>query len=109
MKTNLDLEKAFSVEKQAIYSRVAKANVWRMVATRGEDYLRIKHCELDELASDIVSQYSEEVIRQLREQLSSTIKEISAIGRARSKQYEQFNVDVNKYIRQNIRKTEAAI
>lgn len=105
VKTNLDLEKAFSVEKQAIYSRVAKANVWRMVATRGEDYLRIKHCELDELASDIVLQYSEEVIRQLREQLSSTIKEISAIGRARSKQYEQFNVDVNKYIRQNIRKT----
>ncbi|MBD3213324.1 MAG: hypothetical protein GF311_12010 [Candidatus Lokiarchaeota archaeon] len=109
VKTNLDLEKAFSVEKQAIYSRVAKANVWRMVATRGEDYLRIKHCELDELASDIVLQYSEEVIRQLREQLNAAIKEVSAIGRARSKQYKEFDADVKKYIRQKIKKKEAAI
>ena len=109
VKTNLDVEKAFSVEKQAIYSRVAKANVWRMVATRGEDYLRIKHCELDELASDIVFQYSEEVIRQLRKQLSATMREISAIGRARSKQYREFDVDVNKYVRQKIKKGEAAI
>jgi len=109
VKTNLDLEKAFSVEKQAIYSRVAKANVWRMVATRGEDYLRIKHCELDELASDIVSQYSEEVMRQLRAELDSKIKEISAMGRARSKHYEWFDVDVNKYYRQNKKKKEATI
>lgn len=109
VKTNIDLEKAFGVEKQAIYGRVAKANVWRMVATRGEDYLRIKHCQLDELASDIVLQYSEEVIRQLRERLDATIKEVSAIGCARSKQYEQFDVDVNKYIRQKIKKSEATI
>jgi len=109
VKTNVDLEKAFGVEKQAIYSRVAKANIWRMVATRGEDYLRIKHCELDELASDIVLQYSEEVIRQLREQLDAVIREVSAIGRARSRQYERFDVDVNKYIRQKIKKSEAAI
>jgi hypothetical protein len=109
VKTNLDLEKAFSVEKQAIYSRVAKSNVWRMVATRGEDYLRINHCEQDELASDIVSQYSEEVIRQLRAELDSKIKEISAMGRARSKHYEWFDVDVNKYYRQNKKKKEATI
>ena len=100
VKTNMDLEKAFSKEKQAIYSRVAKANVWRMVATRGEDYLRIKHCELDELASDIVLQYSEEVVKQLRAELSSNIKEISAMGRARSKRYERFDVDVIHYYRQ---------
>ena len=97
VKTNMDLEKAFSVEKQAIFSRVAKANVWRMVASRGEDYLRIKHCELDELASDIVLQYSEEVVKQLRAELSSDIKEITAMGRARSKRYERFDVDVFKY------------
>jgi hypothetical protein len=109
VKTNLDVEKAFGVEKQAIYSRVAKANVWRMVATRGEDYLRIKHCELDELASDIVLQYSEEVIRQLRERLSANIREISAIGRARSKQYKEFDVDVDTYVRQKLKKGEAAI
>ncbi|MHA1689813.1 MAG: hypothetical protein ACTSUN_10855 [Promethearchaeota archaeon] len=45
-----------------------------------------KNCELGELASDIVFQYSEEVIRQLRKQLSATMREISAIDRARSKQ-----------------------
>jgi hypothetical protein len=80
-----------------------------MVATRGEDYLRIKHCELDELASDIVLQYSEEVVKQLRAELSSSIKEISAMGRARSKRYERFDVDVIHYYRQNKRKKEAAI
>ena len=101
VKTNVDLEKGFSMEKQAIFSRVAKANIWRMVATRGEDYLRIKHCELDELASDIVLQYSEEVVKQLRAELSFDIKEITAIGRARSKRYEMFDVDVNKYYQQN--------
>ncbi len=105
----MDLEKAFSVEKQAIYSRITKANVWRMVATRGEDYLRIKHCELEELTSDIVLQYSEEVIRQLRAELSSNIKEITAMGRARSKFYERFDVDVSYYYRQNNKKKEVAI
>lgn len=109
VKTNMDLEKAFSKEKQAIYSRVAKANVWRMVATRGEDYLRIKHCELDELASDIVLQYSEEVVKQLRAELNSSIKEITAIGRARSKRYERFDVDIINYYRQNKKKREGAI
>ena len=109
VKTNMDLEKGFSTQKQAIFNRVAKANVWRMVATRGEDYLRIKHCELEELASDIVLQYSEEVVKQLRAELSSSIKEISAMGRARSKHYERFDVDVIHYYRQNKEKKEAAI
>ena len=104
VKTNVDLEKAFSVEKQAIFSRVAKTNVWRMVASRGEDYLRIKHCELDELASDIVLQYSEEVVKQLRAELSSDIKEVTAMDRARSKRYERFDVDVFKYYQQNKKK-----
>ncbi|MHA1845392.1 MAG: hypothetical protein ACTSWE_14135, partial [Promethearchaeota archaeon] len=68
-----------------------------------------KNCELDELASDIVFQYSEEVIRQLRKQLSATMREISAIGWARSKQYREFDVDMNKLVRQEIKKGEAAI
>ncbi len=109
VKTNMDLEKGFSVQKQAIFSRVAKPNVWRMVASRGEDYLRINHCELEELASDIVMQYSDEVVKQLRAELSAAIKEITAIGRARSKDYELFDVDMNKYYRQNKKKKEAAI
>jgi len=71
--------------------------------------LRIKHCELDKLASDIVFQYPEEVIRQLRKQLSAAMREISAIGRIRSKQYREFDMDVNKHVRQKIKKSEAAI
>jgi hypothetical protein len=109
VKTNIPLEKAFSVEKQAIYSRVAKANVWRMVATRGEDYLRIKHCEPEELEEDILLEYSEELIRQLRSELSAKIKEISALSRARSRQYDWFDADVSKYYRQNKKKSEVAI
>jgi len=68
-----------------------------------------KNCERDELASDIIFQYSEEVIRQLRKQLSAAMREISAIGRARSKQYREFDVDVNKYVRQKTKKGEGAI
>ncbi|TXT65279.1 MAG: hypothetical protein BAJALOKI1v1_450009 [Promethearchaeota archaeon] len=106
----MDLEKGFSVQQQAIFNRVAKANVWRMVGSRGEDYLRIKHCELEELASDIVMQYSNEVVKQLRAELDATIKEVSVIGRARSRQYEQFDLDVSKYYyRQNKKKSEVPI
>ena len=68
-----------------------------------------KNCELDELASNIIFQYPEEVIRQLRNQLSAAMREISAIGRARSKQYREFDVDVNKHIRQKTKKDEGAI
>ncbi len=42
-------------------------------------------------------------------QLSATMREISAIGRARSKQYKEFDVDVNKHVRQKIKKGGAAI
>ncbi|MHA1394277.1 MAG: hypothetical protein ACTSRZ_12295 [Promethearchaeota archaeon] len=68
-----------------------------------------KNCERDEPASDIIFQYSEEVIRQLRKQLSAAMREISAIGRARSKQYREFDVDVNEDFRQEIKKGDAAI
>jgi len=68
-----------------------------------------KNCERDEPASDIIFQYPEEVIRQLRKQLSATMREISAIGRARSKQYREFDVDVNKHARQKTKKGEGAI
>lgn len=49
IRTNMKLEQLFSKEKQAIFNRVAKANVCRIVATRGEDYLRILYCSLEEL------------------------------------------------------------
>ncbi|MHA1724688.1 MAG: hypothetical protein ACTSXH_07575 [Promethearchaeota archaeon] len=68
-----------------------------------------KNCERDEQASDIIFQYSEEVIRQLRNQLSAAILEISAICRARIKQFRVFVVDVNKHVRQKAKKGGGAI
>jgi len=100
-KTNLVLEHSFSKEKQAIFNRVAKGNISHMVATRGEDYLRIKHCTIEELKSDIVEQYSEEIMRQLRVNLRGSIKEQTAKWRTRSRHYEGLHVDTSNYY-QNI-------
>lgn len=100
-KTNMVLEQSFSKEKQAIFNRVAKGNISHMVATRGEDYLRIKHCTIEELEADIVKQYSEEIVRRLRAELRADIKEQTAKWRTRSRDYEGLEVDMNKYY-QNI-------
>ncbi len=54
VKTNNSLEQGFSTQKQVLFNRVAKANIIHMIATRGEDYLRLKHCDPEELESDIV-------------------------------------------------------
>ncbi|KKN05221.1 hypothetical protein LCGC14_1089560 [marine sediment metagenome] len=100
-KTNMVLEHGFSKEKQAILNRVAKGNISHMVATRGEDYLRIKHCTIEELEVDIVEQYSEEIMRKLRANLSANIKEQTAKWRTRSRHYEGLTVDISEYY-QNI-------
>ncbi len=100
-KTNMVLEQSFSKEKQAIFSRVAKGNISHVVATRGEDYLRIKHCTIEELEVDIVEQYSEEIMRQLRAKLRADIKELTAKWCTRSRHYEGLNVDIAEYY-QNI-------
>lgn len=97
IRTNMELERMFSKEKQAIFNRVAKANVCRIVATRGEDYLRILHCAPEELHSDIVGQYSEEIVKQLREELASDIKAMTEISRIRSSEHEKFNIDIAQY------------
>ena len=97
IKTNMKLEQGFGKEKQAIFNRVAKANVCHMVATRGEDYLRIKHCTPEELKTDIVKEYSEEVIKQLRAELSKSIKQSTATRRTRSMRYEGLTIATEKY------------
>ncbi len=100
IKTNMKLEQGFGKEKQAIFNRVAKANVCHMVATRGEDYLRIKHCTPEELKTDIVKEYSEEVIKQLRAELSKSIKQSTATRRTRSRRYEGLIIATEKYYHQ---------
>ena len=109
-KTNMVLEQSFSKEKQAIFNRVAKGNISHVVATRGEDYLRIKHCTIEELESDIVEQYSEEIVRRLRAELRADIKEQTSKWRTRSRHYEGLNMDTNTYYRNiAIRKAEGII
>jgi len=105
-KTNMVLEQSFSKEKQAIFNRVAKGNISHIVATRGEDYLRIKHCTIEELEVDIVEQYSEEIVRQLRAELRADIKEQTAKWRTRSRHYEGLKMDISKYY-QNIASIKA--
>lgn len=104
IRTNMELERALSKEKQAIFNRVAKANVCRMVATRGEDYLRITHCSPEELRSDILTEYSEEIVRQLREELALDLKKMTEITLTRSREYNKFDVDIRKYFQQDEKK-----
>jgi len=97
IRTNMELERMFSRQKQAIFNRAAKANVVRLVATRGEDYLRIKHCNPEELSSDIIGEYSELIVRELRAQLAADVKKITQLMLTRSRAYEKFDLDVKKY------------
>ena len=61
--------------------------------------LRIKHCTIEELESDIVEQYSEEIVRQLRAELRADIKEQTAKWRTRSRHYKGLKMDTSKYYR----------
>ena len=93
----MEVERSFSAEKQALFSRVSKANVRHMIATRGEDYLRLKHCSPEELDSDIILEYTEEILKELRAELLSDIKEMTALRRLRINPHESFTVDATRY------------
>lgn len=97
-KTNNPSENGFSRQKQAIFNRVAKSMVGHMVATRGEDYLRIKHCTPEELEEDIVEQYCEEVVRELREKLQEDIKNSTSLWKIRERLRRGITIDYKKYI-----------
>ena len=103
VKTNNPLEQGFSTQKQAIYSRVAKANVIHMIATRGEDYLRLKHCTPEELESDIVQEYTDAVIKELRVKLKADIKERTITWNTKSRSYEGLEIVADHYY-QNLKK-----
>ena len=105
----MELERMLSKEKQAIFNRVAKANVCRIVATRGEDYLRILHCSPEELRSNIIAEYSEELVKKLRVQLASDIKKMTEITLTRILEYKKFDMDIKKYYQPDKKKKEATI
>ena len=103
IKTNNSLEQGFSTQKQALFNRVAKANIIHMITTRGEDYLRIKHCEPEELESDIIKEYTDEVMKELRAQLRADIKERTATWRTKRNSYMGLEIIADGYY-QNIKK-----
>lgn len=103
IKTNNSLEQGFSTQKQALFNRVAKANIIHMITTRGEDYLRIKHCEPEELESDIIKEYTDEVMKELRAQLRADIKERTATWRTKRNSYMGLEIIADDYY-QNIKK-----
>jgi hypothetical protein len=97
VKTNNASENGFSREKQAIFNRVAKSMVGYMISTRGEDYLRIKHCTYAELKEDIIEQYSDEVVRALRKDLNKSIKKATATWRIKERLRKGIEIDTEKY------------
>lgn len=71
---------------------------------RGEDYLKLKHCNAEELNMDIVEEYSEEVVKKLRTKLKVDIKERTRTWRTRSQQYKDINLAVDIYYQWNNKK-----
>jgi len=97
IKTNNSSENGFSREKQAIINQVAKGMVDHMISTRGEYYLRIKHCIKSELQEDIIAQYTEEVVRTLRLSLKEDIKKSRENWRIKKKIVPRLKIEVGKY------------
>jgi hypothetical protein len=90
-RTNNYLDNIFSVEKQELISRVGKGNVSHILTTRGEAYLRLKCCDPGELDTDIISEFNEEVVRALRDDLRNAIKAQTETWRTMSREYRGFN------------------
>lgn len=74
-----------------------------MITTRDEDYLRLKHCDPEELESDIVKEYINEVMKELRASLRADIKERTVTWRTKSNSYMGLEIVAEDYYR-NIKK-----
>lgn len=89
-RTNNVLEHLFSLEKCTLVTRSGKPNVSHMIATRGEAYLRICHCDSKELAGDLTIEFQEELVKILRYQLKSRITKQTAKWRTRNRVYDGY-------------------
>ena len=75
-------------EKQLLIARVGKGIVSHMIATCGEEYLRITHCTQAELDEDIIGQYQEFLVKGLRTMLRDTIHHQTQRWRTAKKTYD---------------------
>ena len=90
VKTNNGCKTSFSQEKQDIYRRVGKKKVGHMVESRGESYLRLHHCEKEEMQADIVQEYSKLLIKRLQEVQQEKISEITKYWRKKDLKYQSY-------------------
>ena len=90
-RTNGVLERLFSLEKCALITRAGKGNVNHMIATRGEAYLRIMHCDQNELSGSYLIEFQEELVKALREQLKDRISKQTSKWRTRERTYSEFS------------------
>jgi hypothetical protein len=89
-RTNNLLEQAFSQEKQALIARVGKGIVGHMIETRGEAYLRLGHCDLQELQDDWEIGCLDALIHSLRDQLHIEIAKSTQKWKTMSREYYGF-------------------
>ena len=66
IQTNSAQERAFSKEKMTLIRRMAKKEVGPMLVFQGELYLRLFHCDPNELTHDIVHEYAQVELKMLR-------------------------------------------
>ena len=67
IQTNQAQEQAFSQEKMALIRRMAKKEVGQMLAFQGEMYLRLFHCDPEEINSNIVTEFMETELTLLKQ------------------------------------------
>jgi hypothetical protein len=87
-RTNGSNEVAFSKEKQMLITRAGKGIVSHMIATRGEEYFRLTYCTQKELDVDIITEYHEELVKDLRALLQETIHKQTQHWRMLTRSYD---------------------
>ncbi len=88
IKSNNKCETAFSKQKQRAHGQAAKWNVGHLVETRGEAYLRVTHCRLEEMKTDFSEVYSTYLMRQIRERQQVKIQGRTQYWRAQKRPYD---------------------
>lgn len=78
IRTNVAQERAFSKEKSDLVRRMANKEVGFMQELQGDLYLRLCHCDSEELLSDIVQEYLETEVKVLQNQYHEKMAQISA-------------------------------
>jgi hypothetical protein len=71
IRTNVAIERGFSHEKVALMRRMGKKEVSEMIETYGELYLRLGFSDPVEIRADIVNQYDQSRLNQLRNQFEA--------------------------------------